>query len=234
MSKLSPIRKIIGFESCKKRGFATQNIWSGVLLLRKIPVQHPHKLIKMIDYCSNVLQATEIMVVSVHLYLDFFFLFFFFFFLRAEIMTTSLASSWQRKRGRSQPVTPVWHGQDKSISSIFPHFPVVSLIFPWIVFIFFLILVFRVGDSPTREGPGYATERKWMSWYQFKKKTKTETKTKTKIINFEQDSHYQNQNEVLGMSSYPIETSARNLLDFGTGNLSTGRFWHRLSLWWTK
>ena len=48
-------------------------------------------------------------------------------------------------------------GQDKNISSIFPHFPVVSLIFPQNFFIFFLILVFRVGGSPTREGPGYAT-----------------------------------------------------------------------------
>ena len=45
-------------------------------------------------------------------------------------------------------------GQDKSISSICPHFPVVYIIFPQI---FFLILVFRVGGSPTREGPGYAT-----------------------------------------------------------------------------
>ena len=42
-------------------------------------------------------------------------------------------------------------------SPIFPHFPVVSLIFPQIFFIFFLILVFRVGGSPNREGPGYAT-----------------------------------------------------------------------------
>ena len=45
-------------------------------------------------------------------------------------------------------------GQDKMISSIFPHFPVASLIFPQV---FFLILVFRVGGLPTREGPGYAT-----------------------------------------------------------------------------
>ena len=40
-------------------------------------------------------------------------------------------------------------GQDKNISSIFPHFPVVSLIFPQIIFSFFLIfmiLVFRVGE----------------------------------------------------------------------------------------
>ena len=48
-------------------------------------------------------------------------------------------------------------GQDKNISSIFPHFPVCSLIFPQSFFIFFLILVFRVGGLPTREGPGYAT-----------------------------------------------------------------------------
>ena len=31
----------------------------------------------------------------------------------------------------------------------------------------------------------------------------------------EQDPHFQNQNEVLGMSSYSIETSARNLPYFG-------------------
>ena len=48
-------------------------------------------------------------------------------------------------------------GQDRMISSIFPHFPVAFLIFPQFFFIFFLILVFRVGGSPTREGPGYAT-----------------------------------------------------------------------------
>ena len=50
-------------------------------------------------------------------------------------------------------------GQDKNIYSILPHFPVGSLIFPQIFFIFFLILVFRVGDSPTRKDPGYATGR---------------------------------------------------------------------------
>ena len=48
--------------------------------------------------------------------------------------------------------------QDKSVSSIFPHFYVFSLIFPQLFFIFFLILDFRVGESPTREGLGYATE----------------------------------------------------------------------------
>ena len=41
-------------------------------------------------------------------------------------------------------------GQDKNISSFSPGFSH----FPQICFIFFLILVFRVGGSPTREGPG--------------------------------------------------------------------------------
>ena len=50
-------------------------------------------------------------------------------------------------------------GQDKMISLIPLHFPVVSLIFPKFFSIFFLILVFRVGGSSTREGPGYATEK---------------------------------------------------------------------------
>ena len=50
-------------------------------------------------------------------------------------------------------------GQDGNISSIFPHLPVFSLIFPQSFFIFFLILIFRVSDSPTWKGPGYATEK---------------------------------------------------------------------------
>ena len=49
-------------------------------------------------------------------------------------------------------------GQDKNTSSTFPHFPVVFLIFPQIFFIFFLIVVFQVGSSPSLEGPGYATD----------------------------------------------------------------------------
>ena len=42
--------------------------------------------------------------------------------------------------------------RDNNISSIFANFPVVSLIFPQI---FFLIMVFRVGEPSSREGPGY-------------------------------------------------------------------------------
>ena len=44
----------------------------------------------------------------------------------------------------------------------FPHFflkfQLIFLIFPQTLLIFFLILALRVGDSPTREGPGYATD----------------------------------------------------------------------------
>ena len=43
----------------------------------------------------------------------------------------------------------------------FPHFLLkfrsIYLVFPQTLLIFFLILVLRVGGSPTREGPGYAT-----------------------------------------------------------------------------
>ena len=55
-------------------------------------------------------------------------------------------------------------GQDKNIFSIFPHFPVDSLIFPHFFFIFFLILFFQVGGSPTKEGPGYATPSHFPLW----------------------------------------------------------------------
>ena len=40
----------------------------------------------------------------------------------------------------------------------FPHFFLkFQSIFPQTLLIFFLILALRVGESPTREGPGYAT-----------------------------------------------------------------------------
>ena len=48
-------------------------------------------------------------------------------------------------------------GQESNISSIFPHSPRFSLIFPQFFSIFFLNLGFRVGGPPTWEGPGYAT-----------------------------------------------------------------------------
>ena len=47
----------------------------------------------------------------------------------------------------------------------FPHFFLkvwlIFLIFPQTLLIFFLTLALRVGDSPTREGPGYATGDGW-------------------------------------------------------------------------
>ena len=41
----------------------------------------------------------------------------------------------------------------------FLKFRSIFLIFPQILLIFFLILALRVGESHTREGPGYATSR---------------------------------------------------------------------------
>lgn len=66
--------------------------------------------------------------------------------------------SWQTMRfdgsayhrlfqGRIQPLTSGW------AKKYCPHFPEDSHIFPQILFMFFLILVFRVGGLPTREGP---------------------------------------------------------------------------------
>ena len=51
--------------------------------------------------------------------------------------------------------------------SIFPHFPVFSLMFPQFFFIFVLILVFREGGLPTREGPGLRLRTSSFYWYQY-------------------------------------------------------------------
>ena len=48
-------------------------------------------------------------------------------------------------------------GQERNISSVFLVFLLFPPIFPQFLFIFFLNLNFRVGGSPTRECPGYAT-----------------------------------------------------------------------------
>ena len=58
-------------------------------------------------------------------------------------------------QGRSQPHGPGW--ARNPLSSFFLKFWSIYLIFPQTLLIFFLILVLRVGGSPTREGPGYAT-----------------------------------------------------------------------------
>ena len=44
------------------------------------------------------------------------------------------------------------------LSSFFLKFRSISCIFPQTSLIFFLILALRVGDSPTRKGPGYDTD----------------------------------------------------------------------------
>ena len=50
-------------------------------------------------------------------------------------------------------------GQEFHFSHFFLKFWSIYLIFPQTLLIFFLILVLRVGGSPTREGPGYATDK---------------------------------------------------------------------------
>ena len=49
-------------------------------------------------------------------------------------------------------------GQEFHFPNFFLKFWSIFLIFPQTLFIFFLILAFRVGESPTREGPGYASD----------------------------------------------------------------------------
>ena len=49
-------------------------------------------------------------------------------------------------------------GQEFHFPYFFLKFQLIFLIFPQTLLIFFLIFALRVGESPTREGPGYATE----------------------------------------------------------------------------
>ena len=49
-------------------------------------------------------------------------------------------------------------GQEFHFPYFFLKFRSTFLIFPQTLFIFFLILAFRVGESPTREGSGYGTD----------------------------------------------------------------------------
>ena len=58
-------------------------------------------------------------------------------------------------QGGSHPHSPGW--ARVPLSSFFLKFLSINFIFPQIFLIFVLILALRVGDSPTREGPGYAT-----------------------------------------------------------------------------
>ena len=58
-------------------------------------------------------------------------------------------------QGRSQPHQPGW--AKLPLSSFFLKFRSIFPTFPQNFIIFFLTLALRVGESPTREGPGYAT-----------------------------------------------------------------------------
>ena len=58
-------------------------------------------------------------------------------------------------QGRSQPYSPGW--ARVPLSSFFLKSRSIFLIFPQTLLIFFIILALQVGESPTREGPGYAT-----------------------------------------------------------------------------
>ena len=57
-------------------------------------------------------------------------------------------------QGRSQPHSPGW--ARVPISSFFPQISIIFSYFSSNCTNFFLISAFRVGESPTREGPGYA------------------------------------------------------------------------------
>ena len=70
-------------------------------------------------------------------------------------MRLSLSLLEGSRQGRSQPHSPGW--ARVPLSSFFLKFRSIFLIFPQTLLIFFLILALRVGKSPPREGPGYAT-----------------------------------------------------------------------------
>ena len=69
--------------------------------------------------------------------------------------------------GKNPLTTPLHRAISRAVVSLtvlggqefhFPHFlTTFRSIFPQTLLIFFLILTLRVGESPTREGPGYAT-----------------------------------------------------------------------------
>ena len=64
----------------------------------------------------------------------------------------------QYKQGRSQSHSSGWARFPLSLFS--PQISITFSYFPHFVLLFFLILALRVGDSPARKGPGYATEYK--------------------------------------------------------------------------
>ena len=67
------------------------------------------------------------------------------------------ATSFDRVQGRAVASLTVSGGQGFHFPAFFLKFWSIFLTFPQTLPIFFLILALRVGESPTREGPGYAT-----------------------------------------------------------------------------
>ena len=78
-----------------------------------------------------------------------------FFFWLMENMRTPCPGS-QNQQGRSQSHSSGWARFPLSLFS--PQISITFSYFPHFVLLFFLILALRVGDSPARKGPGYATE----------------------------------------------------------------------------
>ena len=66
-------------------------------------------------------------------------------------------------QGHSQPHSSGW--AKFPLFSLFLKFLTFFRIFPQTFLIFFLILALWAGESPTREGPGYTTEKMW--YYRF-------------------------------------------------------------------
>ena len=66
----------------------------------------------------------------------------------------------RRENNRAVASLTVPGGQEFHFPHFFLKFWSLFLNFPQTFLIFFLILALRVGESPTREGPGYATDKK--------------------------------------------------------------------------
>ena len=71
-------------------------------------------------------------------------------------LTSGWLLTFNEVQGRSQPHSPGW--ARVPLSSFFLKFLSIIPIFPQIFLIFVLILALRVGNSPTREGPGYVAD----------------------------------------------------------------------------
>ena len=70
---------------------------------------------------------------------------------------TRFWKNWTKNRAVASLTVP--GGQEFHFPHFFLKFWSLFLIFPQTFLIFFLILALRVGESPTQEGPGYATDQ---------------------------------------------------------------------------